>query len=136
MSTAWRTLTTFVLDDPDKTVIPGTKTPQRQIHTFPMWYYEGVWFGLTDVLVATNKRVPEGEQDYRTRHERGVWEFYMAPSRDAVSYDFAVAAHPRKALIPRGPAGDNLILQPTGADASRRLAATRGKPPLARVAPS
>ncbi len=103
--TAWKTLTTFALNDPDKTVIPGTKTPQRQIHTFPMWYYEGVWFGLTDVLVATNKHVPDGEQDYDKRHEKGVWEFYMAPSRDGVKYDFTVAAYPRKPLIPRGPAG-------------------------------
>ena len=103
--TAWKTLTTFALNDPDKTVIPGTKTPQRQIHTFPMWFYEGVWFGLTDVLVATNKHVPDGEQDYHTRHKRGVWEFYMAPSRDAVNYDFTAAAYPRKALIPRGPPG-------------------------------
>lgn len=39
-------------------------------------------------------------------------------------------------IIPRGPAGDNLIPQPTGADASRRSAATRGKPPLARFASS
>ncbi|MEE9603413.1 MAG: alpha/beta fold hydrolase [Thermoguttaceae bacterium] len=103
--TAWKTLTTFALDDPDKTVIPGTKTPLYQIHTFPMWYYEGVWFGLTDVLAATNKHVPDGEQDYHKRHKRGVWEFYMAPSRDAVNYDFAAATYPRKALIPRGPAG-------------------------------
>jgi len=103
--TAWKTLTKFVLDDPDKTVIPGTNTPAYQIHTFPMWYYEGVWFGLTDVLAATNKPVPDGQQDYYARHKWGVWEFYMAPSRNAVKYDFTAAAYPRKALIPRGPAG-------------------------------
>jgi hypothetical protein len=103
--TAWKTLTTFALDDPNKTVIPGTATPVYQIHTFPMWYYEGLWFGLADVLTATNNHVPDGEQDYHTRHERGVWEFYVAPSRDAVTYDFTAAAYPRKALIPRGPAG-------------------------------
>ena len=102
---SWKTLTKFLLDDPDKSVIPGTDTPVFQIHTFPMWYYEGVWFGLTDILAATNAFVPEGEQDYVTRHDRGVWEFYMAPSRDAIHYNFEVAAYPRKALIPRGAAG-------------------------------
>ena len=102
---AWKTLTVFALRDPNKTVIPGTKTPLYQLHTFPMWYYEGLWFGLADVLAASNRHVPEGEQDYHTPHERGVWEFYMAPSRDAVNYDFSAATYPRKALIPRGPAG-------------------------------
>ncbi|MBL7189759.1 MAG: hypothetical protein ISS70_25805 [Phycisphaerae bacterium] len=104
--TAWKTLTKFVLNDPDKTTVPGSRNvPQRQIHTFPIWYYEGVWFGLTDVLVATDVPVPHGKQDYQTKHEKGVWEFYMAPSRDAINYDFKVAAYPRKPLIPRGPAG-------------------------------
>jgi hypothetical protein len=104
--TAWKTLTKFVLNDPDKTTVPGSRNvPERQIHTFPIWYYEGVWFGLTDVLVATDVPVPHGKQDYQTKHEKGVWEFYMAPSRDAINYDFKVAAYPRKTLIPRGPAG-------------------------------
>ncbi len=104
--TAWKTLTKFVLNDPDKTTVPGSRNvPERQIHTFPIWYYEGVWFGLTDVLVATDVPVPKGKQDYQTKHEKGVWEFYMAPSRDAINYDFKVAAYPRKTLIPRGPAG-------------------------------
>jgi hypothetical protein len=102
---SWKTLTTFVLNDPDKSMISGTKTPLYQVHTFPIWHYEGVWFGLTDILAATNKHVRDGTQDYHKRHDRGVWEFYMAPSRDAVHYDFAAAAYPRKALIPRGPAG-------------------------------
>jgi hypothetical protein len=101
--TAWKTLTEFVLNDPDKTLVPGTRVPERQIHTFPIWRYEGVWFGLTDVLTATNRPVPEGKQDYQRRHDKGVWEFYMAPSRDAVHYNFDVAAYPRKTLIPRGP---------------------------------
>lgn len=102
---AWKTLITFLLNDPDESAIPGTKTPVYQIHTFPIWYYEGLWFGLTDILAATNKHLEDGTQDYHTRHDRGVWEFYMAPSRDGVNYDFAAAAYPRKALIPRGPAG-------------------------------
>ena len=86
-------------------LIPGTRTPVYQIHTFPMWYYEGVWFGLTDVLTATDIPVPKGKQDYQTRHEKGVWEFYMAPSRDAVNFDFKVAAYRRKPLVQRGRAG-------------------------------
>jgi len=102
---AWKTLTTFVLDDPDKTVIPGTQVPVYQIHTFPLWYHEGVYFALADVLAATNRPVPDGQQDYQKRHEKGMWEFYMAPSRDAVNFDFAAAAYPRKTLIPRGPDG-------------------------------
>ena len=100
--TAWKTLTTFALQDPDKALIPGTKTPVYQIHTFPMWCYEGVWFGLTDILAATNQHLKKGAQDYHKRHDRGVWEFYMAPSRDGIKYDFNVAAYPRKPLIPRG----------------------------------
>ena len=64
-----------------------------------------MWFALTDVLVATDVPVPHGKQDYQTRHEKGVWEFYMAPSRDATNYDFEIAAYPRKPLIPRGPDG-------------------------------
>ncbi|MEM7232340.1 MAG: hypothetical protein AAF517_09210 [Planctomycetota bacterium] len=100
---AWKTLKTFVLNDPDPTRVRGTNVPERQIHTFPIWYYEGVYFGLTDVLVATNRPVPVGKQDYKTRHEKGVWEFYMSPSRDGVNYNFSAAAYPRKALIPRGP---------------------------------
>lgn len=99
---AWKTLKTFTLEDPDKSVIDGTNIPVYQIHTFPMWYYEGIWFALTDILAATNRPVPEGEQDFHTRHENGVWEFYMSPSRDAVNYDFSLAAYPRKPLIPRG----------------------------------
>lgn len=103
--TAWKTLTTFVLDDPDKSVVPGTRVPVYQIHTFPLWYYESVFFAMVDVLAATNRPVPDGRQDYHKRHEKGVWEFYMAPSRDAVDFNFAAAAYPRKALIPRGPDG-------------------------------
>ncbi len=102
---AWKTLRTFILNDPDKSVISGTQVPVYQIHTFPMWYYEGVWFALTDVLAATNRPVPKGKQDFFTRHERGVWEFYMAPSRDAIHYNFEIATYSRKPLIPRGPAG-------------------------------
>jgi hypothetical protein len=102
--TAWKTLTTFLLNDPDQSVVPNSKgTPERQIHTFPIWHYEGVWFALTDVLAATDVPVPKGKQDFKTRHEKGVWEFYMAPSRDAINFDFKVAAYPRKTLIPRGP---------------------------------
>ena len=82
--TAWKTLCTFVLDDPDKSQISGTNIPVYQIHNFPMWYYEGIWFALTDVLSATNRPVPEGQQDFLKRHERGVWKFYMSPSRDAI----------------------------------------------------
>jgi len=103
--TAWKTLTKFVLDDPDKTMVPGTRVPERQIHTLPIWYYEGIYFALTDVLTATNRPVPVGKQDFHKRHEKGIWEFYMAPSRDAVHFDFAVAAYPRKTLIPRGANG-------------------------------
>ncbi|MDP7105686.1 MAG: hypothetical protein QGH41_01335, partial [Roseibacillus sp.] len=102
---SWKTLTKFVLNDPDRSMIEGTKIPVFQIHTFPMWYYEGVWFALTDVLAATNRPVAVGQQDFKTRHDRGVWEFYMAPSRDGVNYDFSAAVYPRKALIPRGPDG-------------------------------
>ena len=102
--TAWKRLKTFVLEDPDKRVISGTKIPIYQIHNIPMWHYENVWFALTDVLAETNRPVPEGKQDYHKRHERGIWEFYMSPSRDAVHYDFALATYPRKPLIPRGPA--------------------------------
>ena len=102
---SWKTLTKFVLNDPDRSMVEGTKIPVFQIHTFPMWYYEGVWFALTDVLAATNRPVAEGQQDFKTRHDRGVWEFYMAPSRDGVNYDFSAAVYPRKALIPRGPDG-------------------------------
>ena len=69
--TAWKTLAKFVLNDPDTTQVAGTRVPERQIHTFPIWYYEGVWFGLTDVLTATNRPVPVGQQDYKTRHEKG-----------------------------------------------------------------
>jgi hypothetical protein len=103
--TAWKTLTTFVLDDPDKSMIPGTNVPVYQIHTFPLWYYQGVWFALVDVLAATNRPVPKGQQDYWRRHKKGVWEFYLAPSRDAVNFDFTAAVYPRKPLIPRGADG-------------------------------
>jgi len=103
--TAWKTLTTFALNDPDKSVVPGTQVPVYQIHTFPLWYYERVFFAMVDVLAATNRPVDAGRQNYHKRHEKGVWEFYMAPSRDAVHFDFAAAAYPRKALIPRGPDG-------------------------------
>jgi len=103
--TAWKTLTKFVLNDPDKAVIPGTRIPERQIHTLPVWYYEGVWFALADVLVATNRPVPKGKQDFQTRHEKGVWEFYMASSRDGVKFEFTTAVYPRKTLIPRGEKG-------------------------------
>jgi len=40
--TAWKRLKTFVLEDPDKRVISGTKIPIYQIHNFPMWHYENV----------------------------------------------------------------------------------------------
>jgi hypothetical protein len=103
--TAWKTLTKFSLEDPNPSLIPGTSTPSYQIHTFPLWFYEGVCFGMADVLMATNTPVDEGKQDFHKRHDKGVWEFYMAPSRDAVNFDFTVAAYPRKALIPRGPDG-------------------------------
>ena len=103
--TAWETLTKFALDDPDPARIPGTESPAYQIHTLPIWFYEGVCFAMVDVLMATNIPVEEGRQDFEKRHEKGVWEFYMAPSRDAVKFDFTTAAYPRKALIPRGPNG-------------------------------
>ena len=103
--TAWKTLTKFVLNDPDPNQVPGTNIPERQIHTFPIWYYEGIWFGLTDVLTATNRPVAIGQQDYHTRHDKGVWEFYLSPSRDAINYDFEIATYPQIPLIPRGSDG-------------------------------
>ncbi len=103
--TAWKTLTKFILNDPDPATIRGTQTPAYQIHTFPLWFYEGICFGMADVLMATNRPVRKGRQDFVKRHDKGVWEFYMAPSRDAVNFDFTVAAYPRRALIPRGPDG-------------------------------
>ena len=104
--TAWKTLTKFVLNDPDKSIVPNSNgTPRHQIHTMPIWHYEGIWFALTDVLVATDVPVPEGKQDFHTRHETGVWQFYLSPSRDGLNYDFTLATYPRKPLIQRGPAG-------------------------------
>ncbi len=103
--TAWRTLTKFVLQDPDPAQVPGTRIPQHQIHTLPLWYYEGVFFALTDVLKATNRPVEKGKQEFFRRHETGVWEFYLSPSRDGLHFDFTAATYPRKALIPRGPDG-------------------------------
>ncbi len=102
--TAWKTLTKFVLDDPGKRLIPGTKTPVRQIHTMPLWYYEGVYLALVDVLETTNRMFPDSELDFHTRHELAVWGFYVAPSRDGVNFDVS-SAYARKPLIPRGPDG-------------------------------
>ena len=103
--TAWETLRKFVLNDPSPAQVPGTNIPQHQIHTFPIWYYEGIYFALTDVLKATNRPVPVGQQEYYDRHEQGIWEFYLSPSRNGVDFDFSLATYPRKALIPRGPNG-------------------------------
>jgi hypothetical protein len=93
-----------LLTDPDYLQRAREEALRRQVYYMTHWVYEGVYFGLLNVLEYPTD-VSEGtETDHLTRHERSVENYYIATSRDAISWDFhwVYAGQP---LVPRGPDG-------------------------------
>jgi hypothetical protein len=93
-----------LLEDPDYLKRAGDEAIRRQVYFMTHWVYEGVYFGLLNVLEWPTD-VSEGtETDHFTRHERSVENYYIATSRDAIAWDFdwVYAGQP---LVPRGPDG-------------------------------
>ena len=87
---------------------------RRQIYVMTDWGYEGVHFGLMSVFEWPTD-VSEGVQsDHVTRHERSIENYYIATSRDGLSWNFhwVYAGQP---LVPRGPTGawDKDMIFPT-----------------------
>ncbi len=103
-----------LLKDPAYVSRARREAYRRQIYAMTDWTYEGIHFALMAVL-EWPADVSEGtETDHVTRHERSIENYYIATSRDAISWDFrwVYAGQP---LVPRGPSGawDKDMIFPT-----------------------
>ena len=103
---AWKTVKDrIVIDDPADEGYPGSSTQKRQFHHITCWFYEGIYFGIMNVLETPN---PTGKThaggDFETRFEEDVAEYYIGTSRDGLNFDKSWV-HARKPFVPRGPPG-------------------------------
>lgn len=77
---------------------------RRQIYFMTDWMYEGMHLGLLAVYEYPTDISEGSTEDFHTRHERNVENFYIATCRDGVSWDWHWI-YAEKPLVPRGPAG-------------------------------
>jgi hypothetical protein len=76
---------------------------RRQIYVMTDWGYQDQHFGLMSLLEYPTD-VSEGvESDHVTRHERSIENYYIANSRDSVSWNFHWI-YAEQPFVPRGPA--------------------------------
>jgi len=114
--TAWKTLLTINVDDPEK---KKTKNgvPVMQMESMNLWIYENIYFGLMHVLTAGDLTGSEGRipvPDPDKRPDADVIDFYLGTSRDCINFDKSWI-YARKPFIERGPDGsfDKAMLQPS-----------------------
>ena len=95
----WTTVRDWIFD---------RKGPQeakrRQIHTVNFWQHEGIDFGLMVVMEWPAFNIPQVEVgDDQRRHERDVWNLYLATRRGGHECDWDLSwIYADKPLIPRG----------------------------------
>ena len=102
--TAWKTLRDkIVVNDPLRQLYPNSVTEVLQYHHITCWIYEGIYFGLLNVCTKPRTQV-YADNDFQTRHEEDVSDFYLGTSRDGLDFDPAWV-YRRDVFLPRGPAG-------------------------------
>ena len=82
---------------------PASQTERLQFHHMTCWIYEGIYFGIMNVWDTPHQKI-YAENDFQTRHERDVSDFYIGTCRDGLNFD-KTWVHARQPLVPRGPAG-------------------------------
>ncbi len=76
---------------------------RRQVYAKTYWIYESVYFLILSVYEYPGD-VSEGTKtDHVTRHQRDVMNYYIATSRDGISWDLNWVYNGQP-LVPRGPA--------------------------------
>lgn len=80
---------------------------RRQIHTVNFWQHEGIDFGLMVVMEWPAFNIPQVQVgDDTRRHERDVWNCYLATRRGGHACDWDLSwIYAEKPLIPRGDDG-------------------------------
>ena len=102
--TAWKTLRDrIVVNDPLGQLYPDSATEILQYHHITCWIHEGIYFGILNVWTAPPGRIST-DNDYHTRHEEDVSDFYLGTSRDGLDFD-PTWVYRRDVFLPRGPAG-------------------------------
>ena len=102
--TAWKTVRDkIVVNDPLGQLYPDSVTEILQYHHITCWIYEGIYFGLLNVWTKPRGRI-YADNDFQTRHEEDVSDFYIGTSRDGLDFD-PTWVFRRDVMIPRGPAG-------------------------------
>ena len=108
--TAWKAVSnTIQVNVPRQEKMAGPNSiPRLQMEALTCWVYEGVYFGLMNVLTVgplTGAETGAGaELDHQTRHEGDVIDAYIGISRDGLKFD-QTWIQQRRPLVPRGPAG-------------------------------
>jgi hypothetical protein len=100
--TNWTTVRNWIFDREG----PG-EVKRRQIHTVNFWQHEGIDFGLMVVMEWPAFNIPQvdASQD-RRRHERDVWNIYLATRRGGHASDWDLSwIYTEKPLIARGGEG-------------------------------
>jgi hypothetical protein len=90
--------------DPEYVKQAEKEAARRQIYFMTDWIHEGVHFGLLAVYEYPTDISEGSSEDFHTRHERNIENFYIATCRDGVSWDWHWI-YAEKPLVPRGPAG-------------------------------
>lgn len=100
--TNWKTVRNWIFDREGP-----SEGKRRQIHTVNFWQHEGIDFGLMVVMEWPTFNIPQVEVgDDRRRHERDVWNCYLATRRGGHACDWDLTwIYAEKPLIPRGPDG-------------------------------
>lgn len=100
--TGWATVREWIFDREG----PG-EVLRRQIHTVNFWQHEGVDFGLMVVMEWPASNIPQVDASAdRGRHERDVWNCYLATRRGGHRADWDLSwIYAGKPLIARGPDG-------------------------------
>ena len=97
--TNWKTVRNWIFDREG----PG-EVKRRQIHTVNFWQHEGIDFGLMVVMEWPAFNIPQVEVgNDRQRHERDVWNCYLATRRGGHACDWDLQwIYAEKPLIDRG----------------------------------
>ncbi len=98
----WKTVREWIFDREGP-----TEVQRRQIHTVNFWQHEGIDFGLMVVMEWPAFNIPQvAVGDDRRRHERDVWNCYLATRRGGHESPWDLSwIYAEKPLIPRGPDG-------------------------------
>lgn len=97
--TDWQVVRPWIFDKEG-----SAEAQRRQIYAVTCWPYENLYFALLSVYEFPGDCSEGKSNDFRTRHDRDVMNFYIATSRDGDSWDlhWVYASQP---LIPRGSDG-------------------------------